>query len=162
MSEQTFKFGDIVVNKKEFRASKQAIALNLVNANKIVVSDKLKHSDDCFKYFTGYLHDDDVIRPLCIILPQMSGYIKYFDNGGKNMSFKIEDESVYLKYTEIWNKIKKSLGIKSHSQPLYDDKYIKTKIKTFSSLINTLFQVMKFQTKEIITFVLQQFVLILY
>ena len=46
------------------------------------------------------------MRPLCIVLPQMSGNIKYFDNGGKNMSFKIEDESVYLKYTESWNKIK--------------------------------------------------------
>ena len=63
MSEQTLKFGDIVVNKKEFNASKQAIALNLVNTSKIVVSDKFKHSDDGFKYFIGYLHDDDVIRP---------------------------------------------------------------------------------------------------
>ena len=69
----------------------------------------------------------------------MSGYIKYFDNGGKNMSFKIEDESVYLKYTEIWNKIKKSLNRRFHSQPIYDDKYVKTKAKTFSSMINTLF-----------------------
>ena len=55
----------------------------------------------------------------------MSGYMKYFDNGGKNMSFNIEDESVYLKYTEIWNKIKKLLGIKFPSQPIYDGKYIK-------------------------------------
>ena len=46
-------------------------------------------------------NDDNVIRPLCIILPQMSGSIKYFDTGGKSMSFKIEDESVCLKYTEI-------------------------------------------------------------
>ena len=69
----------------------------------------------------------------------MSGYIKYFDNGGKNMSFKIKDESVYLKYTEIWNKIQKLLGIQFHSQPIYNDKYIKTKVKTFSSMINTLF-----------------------
>ena len=47
-----------------------------------------------FKYFIDYLHDDDdVIRPLCIMLPQMSGYIEYFDNSGKNMPFKIEDES---------------------------------------------------------------------
>ena len=127
MSEQTLKFGDIVVNKKEFNASKQAIALNLVNTSKIVVSDKFKHSDDGFKYFIGYLHDDDVIRPLCIILPQMSGCIKYYDKGGKNMSFKVEDESVYLKYTEIWNKIKKLLGIRFHSQPIYDDKYKKLK-----------------------------------
>ena len=49
----------------------------------------------------GYLHDDDVIKPLCIILPQMSGYIKYFDNGRKNMSFFIKDESVNLKYNKI-------------------------------------------------------------
>ena len=40
----------------------------------------------------------------------MSRYIKYFDNGGKNMSFKIEDKDVYSKYTESWNKIKKSLN----------------------------------------------------
>ena len=55
------------------------------------------------------------------------------------MSFKIEDESVYLKYTEIWNKIKDILNVKFHSQPIYDDKYIKTKVKTFNNMINTLF-----------------------
>ena len=76
MSEQTLKFGDIVVNKKEFHASKQAIALNLVNTNKIVTSGKFKHSDDGSKYFIRYFHDDDVIRSLSIILPEMSGYIK--------------------------------------------------------------------------------------
>ena len=104
MSEQTLKFGDTVVNEKEFYASKQATALNLVDTKKIVVSDKFKHSDDGSKYFIGYLHDNDVTRPLSIALPQMSGYTKYFDSGGKNMSFKIEDESVYFKYTEIWKK----------------------------------------------------------
>ena len=80
----------------------------------------MKRSGDCFKYFIGYLHDDDVIRPLCIILPQMSGYIKYFDKGGKNMSFKIEDQDVYLKYNEIWNKIKNSLNSMFYSQPIDD------------------------------------------
>ena len=93
-----------MVNKKEFHASKQAIALKLVDASKIVVSDKFKFSDNGSKYFIGYSHDDDVIRLLCIVLPQISGYINYFDNGGKNMSFKIGDQSVYLKYTEIWKK----------------------------------------------------------
>ena len=78
MSVQTLKFGDIVVNKKEFHPSKQAIPLNLVNTNKIVVSGKLKKSNDGVKYLIGCLHDDDVIRPLYIILPQMSGYIKIF------------------------------------------------------------------------------------
>ena len=55
------------------------------------------------------------------------------------IEIKIEDESVYLKYNEIWNKIKKPLNIRFHSQPIYDDKYIKTKVKTFSNMINTLF-----------------------
>ena len=77
--------------------------------------------------------------PLCIVLPQMSGWIKYFENGRKNMSFKIEDDSVSLKYNEIWNKIKKLLNvIKLSSEPIYHDQYIKTKVKTFSEVIKTL------------------------
>ena len=139
MSKQTLKFSDILVNKKELYASKQAILLDSVNTKNIVVSCRIKHNDDGSKCFLGYSHDDDVIRPLCILLPQMSGYIKYFDNGGKSISFKIEDESVYLKYTEIWNKVKDILNVKFHSQPIYGDKYIKTKVKTFNNMINTLF-----------------------
>ena len=54
MSEKTLKFDNIRVNKKEFHKSKQPIDLDLVNVNQIVVSDKLKHSDDGFKYFNGY------------------------------------------------------------------------------------------------------------
>ena len=120
MSEKEF-----IVNKKDFHASKKAIALNLVDSSRILVSDKFKLSDDGCKYFICYLHDDDdVIRLLCIILPQMIRYIKYFDNGRKNISFLIENESVYLKCTKIWNEMKKLLNIKFHSQPIYDDKYI--------------------------------------
>ena len=69
MSEETLKFSDIVVNEKEFYASKQEIPLNSVNANNIVVSYRIKHNDNGFKYFIGYSHNDDVIRPLCIVLP---------------------------------------------------------------------------------------------
>ena len=58
--------------KKEFHDFKQVIALNLVDISNIVISYKFKYNDDSLKYFIGY----DVIRPLCIILPQMSGYIK--------------------------------------------------------------------------------------
>ena len=76
---------------------------------------------------------------MCIILPQMRGYIKHFENGGKHMSFKIEDKDVYIKYNHIYNKIKDLLNVRLHSEPIYDDKYIKTKVKTFSSIINTLF-----------------------
>ena len=54
MSEKTLKFDNIVVNKKEFHKSKQPINLDLVDLDQIVIVDKFKHSDDNFKYFTGY------------------------------------------------------------------------------------------------------------
>ena len=61
-----------------------------VDSDQIVVSHKFKHNDG-FKYFIGYLKGE-IIKPSCIILPQMSGYIKYFENASKNMSFLIEDD----------------------------------------------------------------------
>ena len=66
MSKQTLKFNNIEVNIKDFYASKQAIPLNSVNTNNIIVSYRVKHNDDSYKYFIGYSHDD-LIRPLCII-----------------------------------------------------------------------------------------------
>ena len=82
MSGKTLKFDDTEVNKNKFHASKQATDLNLVDINKIVMSDKLKHGDKGFKYFI-YYKEDDFFRLLCIILLQMSGYIKYFENRKK-------------------------------------------------------------------------------
>ena len=82
MSEKTLKAGNIEINKKKFHASKQTIYFNLVDINKIVISDKFKHRDKGFKYFIGY-KNDNIVRPLCIIFSQISGYVKYFENGGK-------------------------------------------------------------------------------
>ena len=62
----------------------------------------------------------------------MSAYIKHFENRGKIMSFMIEDDSVLVKYNEIRNNVKKTLNIKCHSMPVYDEKYIKVKIKQFN------------------------------
>ena len=76
MSKQTLVFNYIEVNKKDFYASKQAIPLNLVNTNNIVISYRVKQNNNTYKYF---------------------------------------------------------------SQLIYDDKYIKTKVKTFNNTINTLF-----------------------
>ena len=96
MREKTLKFNNIRLNKKEFHKSKQPIDLKSVNVDQIVVSDRFKHSDDGFEYFIGY-QESEIVKPLCIILPQMSGYIKYFENGGKNMSFMIKDVNVLNK-----------------------------------------------------------------
>ena len=138
MSEKTLKFDNIRVNKKEFHKSKQPIDLDLVNVDQIVISDKFKHSDDGFKYFIGY-RESEIIKPLCIILPQMSGYIKYFENGGKNMSFMVKDDNVLDKYNKIWDKIKEKLNITFHSMPVYDKTYIKVKVGEFDGLVKTIF-----------------------
>ena len=127
MSEKTLKF-DIRVNKKKFHKSKQPINLDLVNVDQIVVSDKFKQNDDGLKYFIGY-KEDEIVKPLCIILTQMIENIKYLENGGKNMSFVIKDDDVLDKYKEIWDKIKETLSIKFHSMPVFDEKYIKAKVR---------------------------------
>ena len=138
MSEKTLKFDNIRVNKKEFQKSKQPINLDLVNVAQTVISDKFKHSDDGFKYLIGY-KEAEIVKPLYIILPQMSRYIKYFDNGCKNMSSVIKDDDILDKYKEIWDKIKETLNVKFHSMPVYDEKYIKAKKREFNGVIKTNF-----------------------
>ena len=98
MSEKTLKFNNIRINKKEFHKSKQPINLNLVHVVQIVISDKYKSSDGGFKYVTGY-KEDEIVKLLCIILSQMTGYIKYFENDGKNMSLVIKNDDVLDKYS---------------------------------------------------------------
>ena len=115
---------------KKFYSSKEAILLDSVDLSKIVVSSRWKRNDTTYKYFCGYLYND-VIKPLCVILPQMNGYIKYFDNGGKNMSFVTDDKEVYGKYDEIWNAVKSLLKLKFAASPARDDKYILAKLKIF-------------------------------
>ena len=138
MSKKTLKFDNIRVNIKEFHKSKQPIDLDLIKVDQIIVSDKFKHSNGGFKYFIG-CKEGEIVKPLCIILPQMTGYIKYFENGGKNMSFVIKDDDVLDKYNEIWDKIKGKLNIKFHSMPVYDEKYIKAKVREYNGAIKTNF-----------------------
>ena len=133
MSSQKIKFGDKEVDKKAFYSSKEAILLDSVDLSKIVVSSKWKLNDTTCKYFCGYLNND-VIKPLCVILPQMNGYIKYFDDGGKNMSFVTDDEKVYEKYDKIWNVVKGLL-----TSPIRNDKYILAKLKIFKKKSLTTF-----------------------
>ena len=76
---------------------------NKLQKKSIAVSDKFNHNKDGFKYFTDD-KEGEIVKPLCIILPQMNGYIKYFEYGGKNMSFVIKYDE---KSTE---KIQTNLG----------------------------------------------------
>ena len=73
----------------------------------------------------------------CIVLPQMSGYIKYFENGGKNIFFVIKNDNVLDKYNEIRDNIKEELNTKFDSITVYDEKYIKAKVREFNGVIKT-------------------------
>ena len=69
----------------------------------------------------------------------MNGHIKYFENGGKNMSFVTKCDDGLDKYIEIWNKIKRELNVKLHSMPFYDETYTKAKVREFTGVIKTNF-----------------------
>ena len=69
-----------------------------------------------------------------MILPQINGYIKYFDDGGKNMSFVTDDEEIYEKYNEIWEEVRKLLKVKFTVGPVRDDKCIIAKLKIFNRI----------------------------
>ena len=138
MSLRKIKFGNKEVNKKEFYSSKQAISLDSVDLNKIVVSKKWKINDTTYKHICGYLNND-AVQPLCVILPQMDGYIKYFGDGGKNMSFVTDDEKIYQKYNEKWEVIRNLLKIDFTVNPVRDDVYLVAKLKIFDRINRTTF-----------------------
>ena len=101
-----------------------------VNIDQIVVSDKFNHNNNGSRYFIGY-QEGKVIKPLCIILHQMTGYIKHFEYGGMNMFFLIKNNEVWEKYKQIWGLIKNILGIKFPSSPVHDKKYLKAKVREY-------------------------------
>ena len=109
-----------------------------MDLNKIVVPKKWKINDTKYKHICGYLNNDTV-QPLCVILPQMDGYIKYFDDGGKIMSFVTNDENIYEKYNEIWKVIRNLLKIDFTVSPVPDYEYLVAKLKIFDRINRTTF-----------------------
>ena len=127
------------VQKRDFYKNKKVIKIHEIDFNKIVVSkEKSYGKKSSFKYFIGY--NDDVIRPVCIKLSQMIGYVKCFDSNN-TMSFKT-DKKLLKKYIKIWENLSSLMNIKFDSEPVYgdNDKYIKTKIKLYGDRVNTNFQ----------------------
>ena len=101
------------------------------------------------KYFIG--SNDDIIRPLCIKLPQIIGYVKHFDSN-KIMSFKVSDNKILKKYNKIWERISNLMNIELDSEPVYGDngKYIKLKIKVYEDSVNTNFKGKKVSEENLI------------
>ena len=111
-----------------------------VDVNKILVSNKKPYgTKNTFKYFIGY-NNNDVIRLLCVRLPQMTDYARKFDENA-TMSFRANNKQLLKNYNKIWEKVEKLMRIDFESKPVYgdDDKYIKTKIKIYAGSVITNF-----------------------
>ena len=135
MSGKNINFEDKIIKISEFYKNKKAFQIDDVDVNNILVSKKEPYSTKyVLKYFIGY-NDNNGIRPLCLRLPQMTGYARKFDENAE-ISFRANNKQFLKNYSKIWEKVKKLMKINFESKSVYgdDDKYIKTKIKTYAAV----------------------------
>ena len=128
-------------NQKSDLYNKNNKIFNIDDVNKIFVSKKENYGKyNSFKHFIRY-NDNDVIKPLYLELSQMTGHINKFDKNTITMSLKVKDKKRFKNYNKIWKKIEELMDIDFDTKPTYgsDDKYIKTKIKTYEDNITTHF-----------------------
>ena len=140
MSGKNINFDDKKIKRSSFYKNKKINNIEDIDANNILVSKKEPYgTKNSHKYFIGY-NDNDNIRPLCIRLPQMAGYVRKF-NENATISFIVKDKKLFKKYSKIWEAIEGLMKITFESKSVYgeDVKYVKTKIKTYAGNIITNF-----------------------
>ena len=133
MSGKNVNFDDKKNKKNDFYKNKKVTNIEEIDVNKTLVSKKEAYGKkNSFKYFIRY-NDNDVIRPLCVRLPQMTGYARKFDENA-TMSFKAKNKQLLKNYNKIWEKVEKLMSVDFESKPVYgdDDKYIKIKRKIYA------------------------------
>ena len=125
-----------------FYRSRKPFSVNDIDVNKILISKEVVYgTKNYLKYFVGYIAEDNIIKPLCLKLHQMIGYLKEFDDS-MTMPLKVDDNKLFKKYCRIWRTISGLLGIEFDSEPVYrdTDSYIKAKVKMYDNRVNTNFQ----------------------
>ena len=142
MNGKSINFNNKNIEKSDFY-NKNIKIFNIgdIDVNKIDVSKNEQYGKyNSFKYFIGY-NDNDIIRPLYLFISQTTGYINKFDKNKITMSLMIKDIQLLKNYNKIWKKIEKLMKIDFNTKTTYgdDDKYIKTKIKTYKDSIATNF-----------------------
>ena len=134
----------------DFYKNKKVTKIDGIDVNEILIYKEEPYgTKKPFKYFIGY-NDNDAVRPLCMNLPQIIGYVRKCE-GNTTMSFKIINDSKLLKkYNQTWKNMEKLLIIELDSKPTYgdNDKYIKTNIKIHDGNMNTNFQGKKCRKKK--------------
>ena len=119
MSEKNVNSGEKKI-KSNFYKNKKVTKIDDIDVNKTLVSKEEPYrTKNLFKYFIGY-NDSDIIRRLCIKLPQMIGYVRKFE-GNTAMYFKTSNKQLLKKYNQIWKRFEKLLKIEFDSEPVYGD-----------------------------------------
>ena len=140
MSGKNINFDNKKIKRSSFYQNKKINNIEDFDVNNILVSKKEPYgTNNSNKYFIGYNDNDDII-PLCIKLPQMTGYARKF-NENSTMSFIVKDKKLFKKHSKIWETIEELMKITFESRPVYgeDVKHIKTKLKTYAGNIITNF-----------------------
>ena len=110
MSGKNINFNDKKIRKSNFYKNKKINNIEDIDFNNILVSKKESYDNkNSLKYFIGY-DDNDIIRPLCIRLPQMTGYARKVDEN-VSMSFIVKDKQFLKNYIKIWEIIEKLMKI---------------------------------------------------
>ena len=120
MNGKNINFDDKKIKKVNFTGTKKSFQRDDVDVNKILVSKEEPYgTKNALKYFIGY-NDNDVIRLLCLRLPQITGYARKFDENA-TMFFRANNKQLLKNYKKIWVKIEKLMRIDFESKPVYGD-----------------------------------------
>ena len=107
------------------------------------MSNKISFDKKNYKYFISYLHNDHEVKPLHIMLPETSAYVKIYDGQTKWIYFLIGNDDLLEKYNTIWDKVSADMKNEFDSEPACNKKFLKTKMKSHGD------EVTDFYDKEI-------------
>ena len=134
MSEKTINFGDKKINKNDFYNNKNQFNIKDIDTNKILISKPVSYSkNNMKKYIIEY--NDNTIIPLQLFLPKTTGYLNTLEDGTRKMSFLTDNNEFLERYIKIWEKISDLINKKFDSDPVYNNKYINTKIRSYNNNI---------------------------
>ena len=104
MVKEVLTFGDIEIKKYIYYRHKTPIFLKDVDFETVLVFQKISSGEKNYKYFIDYLYNHHKVKPLHIMLPETSAYVKSYDGQTKSLNFLIEDDDLE-KYNTIWDKV---------------------------------------------------------
>ena len=118
------------LKKINFTAITFLFFLKNVDIEKVLVSNNIYFAKKNYKYFFGYLHNDNKFMPLHIMLPKPSACVKSYNEQTKWIYFLIEDDDLVEKYNTIWVKVSADIKKEFDNEPVYNKEYLKTKVKS--------------------------------